>query len=152
MRDVYKYSAGFATILSRLLLLQLCAEPPVVTNLQFSREGHLIRGEDVDIECTVSGVPTPTVTWEKDGTGLSSTPELFIGQTTMLNDSVFSFLRITNIDTSDDGSYSCTGSNRVGDNTSTIELGVSGMYTFLEVTLFNYYQMYIFILRSAFSY
>ena len=48
----------------------------------------------------------------------------------MLNDSVFSFLRIGNIDTSDDGSYSCTGSNRVGNNTSTIELGVSGMYAF----------------------
>ncbi|XP_035512810.1 neural cell adhesion molecule L1.2 isoform X1 [Morone saxatilis] len=72
---------------------------------------HALRGQTIELECIVQGLPTPKVTWlRKDG-------ELFESRTTkeMFNRR----LRFSNISESDGGEYQCIAENSQGKATHT---------------------------------
>ena len=74
----------------------------------------------------VSGIPLPSITWEKDSVQLSSGSRVTISHTSINSSAVSSLLRIASIDTSDDGSYTCRASNTVGGANASIALHVLG--------------------------
>lgn len=102
-----------------------------MTGIRFSTESELelVLGDDVEIECTVTGVPAPSITWEKDGIDLSSIPKLIIYHTTLPNNSVLSVLFIGYTDIQDNGEYVCSATNQLGNSSLTIELSLLGKQT-----------------------
>ncbi|XP_026224665.1 neural cell adhesion molecule L1.2 isoform X3 [Anabas testudineus] len=72
---------------------------------------HVLRGQTVELECIVQGLPTPDVMWlRKDG-------ELFESRTT--KDMFDRRLRFNNISESDAGEYQCRANNSQGKITHT---------------------------------
>ena len=75
----------------------------------------------------VSGIPLPSITWKRDGVQLSGDgSRITISHTPINSSAVSSLLRIASIDTSDDGSYTCRASSRVGGASASIALRVLG--------------------------
>ncbi|KAM6925148.1 neural cell adhesion molecule L1.2 isoform 1-T1 [Xenentodon cancila] len=77
---------------------------------------HALRGQTIELECIVQGLPTPTVKWlRKDG-------ELSESRTT--KDMFDRRLRFTNISENDGGEYQCIAENTQGKATHTYTLTV----------------------------
>ncbi len=70
-----------------------------VTEATIGDEVTLLAGANVIITCPTSGLPTPTVTWQKDGEDLS------------VNGST---LTVKNATTKDSGVFTCEAVNRAG--------------------------------------
>ena len=62
-------------------------------------------GESFNLMCVVDGLPTPQVTWLKDGAILSTDTRIIV------NDSSVS---VSNSDITDSGVYTCTAMNLAG--------------------------------------
>ena len=102
-------------------------EQPQVTGLHITTDNLTIIGDNIDIQCYVTGVPEPDVLWTRDGAVLSSNPDITImTQAALPNNAVLSILSIISADISDDGKYTCIGTSHVGNSSLTIELTLSG--------------------------
>ena len=71
--------------------------------------------------CSADGAPPPSYIWLKESVPLSDGPDFDL--------SVEGVLRITNVESSSGGNYTCTASNRVGGR----EVGRDETSTFLSV-------------------
>ena len=65
----------------------------------------------ISIRCNASGVPTPQISWSKDGRSLDSRGSLYI---------------ISSLALSDSGQYQCTASNIDGADYQDIRINVLG--------------------------
>ena len=72
----------------------------------------------ITIECPTSGVPTPTVTWKKDGQDIPDG-----GKYTIQGDNS---LMISNADVEDGARYTCTADSVVGKDSASTEVQIVG--------------------------
>ena len=84
-------------------------------------------GSNVTFNCTATGNPKPTITWEKvnDSGSLeyNLTAEILTGQ----SNSIFSQLAIKEVKSKDYGIYHCVAKNSVGEKISIAVLGSRGI-------------------------
>ena len=81
---------------------------------------ELLIGSTATFHCSSSGDPTPLITWyNEDGVNLTTLTDSRV-------EVMGGTLVITNIIESDSQLYTCTASNIVGSNSSTVELNVLG--------------------------
>ena len=78
---------------------------------------------EVTLTCFVTGMPTPTVNWYRDGTLVSSNNEISLTQTTM-GTNVTSELTIPTVLYSHEGTYTCSASNTLPNGTATASSAV----------------------------
>ena len=78
-------------------------------------------GQTVSVYCTARGKPQPTVTWYKDSGLINSLtyPDIQITTTVVDNTTVQSGITITYITDTDEGIYTCSGSNTLPNGTVT---------------------------------
>ena len=78
-------------------------------------------GQTVSVYCTVRGKPQPTVTWYKDSVLINSLTCSNIQVTTTVvdNTTVQSGITITSITYTDEGTFTCSGSNILPNGTVT---------------------------------
>ena len=77
-------------------------------------------GSQVTARCYASGKPTPTgVNWYKDGALLSNGGQYSIVQTTIDSTNISSLLTIDSLTESDEGMYTCSGTNVLPNGTVT---------------------------------
>ncbi|XP_073439014.1 hemicentin-1 [Dendrobates tinctorius] len=82
--------------------------PPKITDNQGSPiELTAILGTSINIECLVTGVPTPQINWLKNGLPLPVSSQVRLHSSGQV-------LRISRIQKSDEGAYTCVSSNRAG--------------------------------------
>ena len=76
----------------------------------------LIMGSRMQLNCTVTGIPPPQVTWSRDGMTLPSNGSriIIVGGT----------LLITNTRATDSGEYHCSASSTAGSVSSSVEVAV----------------------------
>ncbi|KAI4880598.1 hypothetical protein NFI96_012197, partial [Prochilodus magdalenae] len=76
----------------------------------------VLRGQSLDLECIVQGLPTPSIKWvRKDGV---------LSESRTSYESFNRLLRFSNISESDDGEYQCTATNTQGTVTHTYTVTV----------------------------
>ena len=78
-------------------------------------------GQAISVNCTVRGKPQPTLTWYKDSVLINSLtyPDIQITTTVVDNTTVQSGITITSITDTDEGAYTCSGSNILPNGTVT---------------------------------
>ncbi|XP_078604169.1 hemicentin-1-like isoform X2 [Branchiostoma floridae x Branchiostoma japonicum] len=96
----------------RDLILQV-QEPPIIE--EGSTNSVVMVGQVVTLECKVSGVPSPTVEWLKDGSVVPMTDRTSL---------VSTGLHISAAVVRDSGQYSCTATNAAGTATRQMQLDV----------------------------
>jgi len=74
----------------------------------------------ITIQCPTSGVPTPTVTWTKDGEEITND-----GRFTVQNDGS---LLISEADVEDSARYTCTAGNVAGKTSASSMVKIAGTY------------------------
>ncbi|CAN9508247.1 unnamed protein product [Ophioblennius macclurei] len=67
----------------------------------------VLRGETLELECIADGLPTPDISWEKDGGELPSSRMSFLNYKKTL--------KISDVNEADGGDYRCTATNVLGD-------------------------------------
>ena len=83
----------------------------------------------VVFQCSVTGIPAPSVTWYRDGIPLDHSRVSFGSpiQQQLVSSGLYQVtqnLTITNTTDTDSGNYSCVGTNAAGNNTALFELVV----------------------------
>ena len=78
-------------------------------------------GDRFELVCSFTGVPVPDIRWEKDGSVF-----LFREGRSIFNSTGSSQLVINSLALSDDGAYSCSVINVVGNATKSVRLEVRG--------------------------
>ncbi|XP_072429742.1 hemicentin-1 isoform X3 [Chiloscyllium punctatum] len=84
-------------------------DPPHINNSNFTEEASVVVNNPLELHCVASGIPTPILTWIKDGRPLPHTDSVHIlrgGQV----------LRILNAQVQDTGRYTCLASSTAGDD------------------------------------
>ncbi|XP_073336626.1 neuronal cell adhesion molecule a isoform X1 [Pagrus major] len=76
----------------------------------------VLRGETLELECIAEGLPTPDISWQKDGGELPS------GRTTFQN--FQKTLKISDVNEADAGDYRCTATNKLGTADHIIKVNV----------------------------
>ena len=89
----------------------------------------VIAGSVSILDCMVSGVPTPTVTWSHNGDTISSSDRLSIDSEGVL--------RIMNTQLNDMGVYKCNATNGNHQMEGSITLNVQGMKSFRRYYIAN---------------
>lgn len=98
----------------------VCSLPSVPPRIQAGpRVMKIQAGHPADLPCVVKGVPTPVVTWLKDGAALLVDG----GQYVSLPDGT---LTITETELSDSGAFTCVASSVAGRDEAYIQLQVLG--------------------------
>ncbi|XP_064396883.1 hemicentin-1-like [Halichondria panicea] len=100
---------------------------PIITN--FSSTPNTIVGARLNIECEVMGIPTPEITWLKDGNVLSSGDGIGISRPT--GNSFLSRVIIDSATLANAGVYTCVGTNAAG--TVSMVINVEVMITDMEM-------------------
>ena len=105
--------------------LQVCPEnnpgvPPKFTS-RLPEETVVAEGKPLELTCSISAEPTPTVTWYKNERSINNYPPYEISF-----DKGVATLRIRMTEPGDSGSYKCVASNPNGTVTSTAEVMVKG--------------------------
>ena len=83
-------------------------------------------GSNVTFNCTATGYPKPTITWEKVNDSGSLQYNLTAEILTSDGNSIFSQLVITEVKSKDYGIYYCVAKNSVGEKISIAILGSTG--------------------------
>ena len=87
-----------------------------------------LAGNTLLLSCVAHGVPSPEVTWSKDGAPLMNDSRTNIYVTEIEQDGVTfvqSFLEICSLDAANDtGTYNCTATNDNGTDTQSLEVYV----------------------------
>jgi serine/threonine protein kinase len=83
----------------------------------FSGKIELVPGMQHSVECDVTGQPTPTITWYKDG-------HLLLENANQLMNHNRTKLTFTNSSYSDSGVYTCEAANRAGSTSSHLTVNV----------------------------
>nr|AGK90306.1 down syndrome cell adhesion molecule [Cherax quadricarinatus] len=100
-------------------------EPPQLT---YTFETSTLQpGPSVYLKCVAAGNPTPEITWELDGTRLSNSERMQVGQYVTVNGEVVSHLNISAVHTNDGGLYACVASSTVGSVKHAARLNVYGL-------------------------
>ncbi|NXK72500.1 HMCN2 protein, partial [Amazona guildingii] len=95
----------------------LVMEPPRVKAASQPTEISITVGTPLELTCVVTGVPVPTVTWEKDG-------RLLAGPWLVQVLAEGRFLQIRAVVAADGGEYSCRDANALGDTSRTVHMEV----------------------------
>ncbi|XP_063761951.1 neuronal cell adhesion molecule a isoform X7 [Eleginops maclovinus] len=80
--------------------------PEFMTPLGATSTKMVLRGETLELECIAEGLPTPEISWQKDGGELPSTRTSF-----------YNFkrtLKVSEVNEADGGDYRCTATNNLG--------------------------------------
>uniref|UniRef100_A0A672J3U8 Neurofascin n=1 Tax=Salarias fasciatus TaxID=181472 RepID=A0A672J3U8_SALFA len=85
----------------------------------------VLLGEELLLECIAAGVPTPHITWTKDGEALVVTPRMKIKNFNKL-------IQIQKASFEDTGDYTCTATNRISYIEHTITVRVKAAPFWLE--------------------
>ena len=86
----------------------------------------------VTFQCTTTGIPTPSITWYRDGAILLPSKDSRItnfSKQLMLFSGLYQVTQSLTINTTtdhDSGNYSCVANNTVSSDTATFELKVQG--------------------------
>ncbi|CAJ0923974.1 unnamed protein product, partial [Mesorhabditis belari] len=75
---------------------------------------HIKAGESHLLDCKMSGDPTPSISWSKNGIAMKDSESLLVNASIVL----------PKVDTDDSGVYECVGKNRVGEVRRSISLEV----------------------------
>lgn len=96
------------------------AVPPYVDTTAVSPD-HMtpIQNTPLVINCPISGVPTPNITWYKDGEVISTSNHVTISTNGRR-------LTVTDTKVDDSGSYKCVGENTAGTEEKTFFVKVNG--------------------------
>uniref|UniRef100_UPI0035900F1F hemicentin-1 n=1 Tax=Myxine glutinosa TaxID=7769 RepID=UPI0035900F1F len=97
--------------------LNIYAPPHVVVDAE---EVVVMVSEPVQLQCEASGVPTPNLSWLKDGIPISSTP----GNNALQIRSDGRILSLSHVQTSDAGLYTCVAVNVAGEGRNDVTLRV----------------------------
>jgi len=93
----------------------------------------VVVGDSLTLSCTSRGSPPDTFTWMKDGTVIDPQPNVV----TLAHDSTIANFQtnytISNVITSDSGTYTCTATNPIGSDTENINIVVTGELRLLYV-------------------
>ncbi|XP_012784766.2 hemicentin-2 [Ochotona princeps] len=92
--------------------------PPSVLGAGVAQEVLGLAGDDVELECRTSGVPTPQVEWTKDG------QPVLPGDPRVQPQEDSQVLRITNSHLGDEGHYQCVAFSPAGQQTKDFQLRV----------------------------
>ncbi|KAE8281473.1 Neuronal cell adhesion molecule [Larimichthys crocea] len=76
----------------------------------------VLRGETLELECIAEGLPTPDISWQKDGAELPSSR--------MSVQNFQKTLKISDVNEGDAGDYHCTASNKLGNTHHVIKVTV----------------------------
>ncbi|XP_062361457.1 hemicentin-2 [Cinclus cinclus] len=90
-------------------------EPPCVEAASHLTEISITVGTPLELTCVVTGVPKPTVTWEKDGRLLAG-PSLVLG-----NEST---LHIESTEVADAGLYTCLATSPAGEDSRSFHVSI----------------------------
>ena len=104
--------------------------PPNITIPVEGKEFTITEGSDGSITCTATGYPPPTVVWQNsDGSSINN-PRLVSGSESMSSTGVGNVtsvsveLMVTGAMRVDTGMYTCSASNILGSNTTSIVITV----------------------------
>ena len=105
---------------------------PEFVNVPVNQTASL--GSNVTFNCTASGYPKPTITWQKDNDSVSVQYNPSANNLTGDGTSTFSQLLITEVKSKDYGTYHCIANNSAGEKSSSATLGSKGVsYYFCSV-------------------
>ncbi|XP_030295040.1 neuronal cell adhesion molecule a isoform X5 [Sparus aurata] len=90
--------------------------PRFMMPLGASSTKMVLRGETLELECIAAGLPTPDISWQKDGGELPS------GRTTFQH--FQKTLKISDVNEDDAGNYRCTATNKLGTAEHIIKVNV----------------------------
>ncbi|XP_074017166.1 hemicentin-2 [Numenius arquata] len=93
----------------------LVSEPPRIEAASQPTEMSIVMGNPLELTCVVTGVPVPTVTWEKDGRLLAG-PWLVLG-----NESTF---HIESTKMADAGLYTCLAASPAGEDSRSFHVSI----------------------------
>ncbi|XP_061770258.1 neuronal cell adhesion molecule a isoform X6 [Nerophis ophidion] len=80
--------------------------PGFLTPLGATSTKMVLRGETLELECIAEGLPTPDMSWQKDGGELPTSRVSFLNYKKTL--------KISDVGEADAGDYTCTATNRLG--------------------------------------
>ncbi|XP_037099125.1 neuronal cell adhesion molecule a isoform X2 [Syngnathus acus] len=80
--------------------------PDFMTPLGATSTKMVLRGETLELECIAEGLPTPEMSWQKDGGELPTSRVSFLNYKKTV--------KILDVSESDGGDYTCTATNRLG--------------------------------------
>ena len=102
------------------------AAPVITTKQSLISALDVVIGAPLTLTCTSSGSPPEIFIWMKDGVGINSTSITSIIAVNYTNTSaIFSTsYTISNLSTSDNGTYTCTVSNLIGNDCHAIAVHV----------------------------
>ncbi|XP_061922533.1 neuronal cell adhesion molecule a isoform X9 [Entelurus aequoreus] len=80
--------------------------PGFLTPLGATSTKMVLRGETLQLECIAEGLPTPDMSWQKDGGELPTSRVSFLNYKKTL--------KISDVGEADAGDYTCTATNRLG--------------------------------------
>ncbi|NXP11725.1 HMCN2 protein, partial [Thinocorus orbignyianus] len=95
----------------------LVTDPPRIKSASHPTEMSIVMGTPLELTCVVTGVPVPTVTWEKDG-------RLLAGPWLVQVLAEGRFLQIQAVGAADGGEYSCRATNELGDTSLRVRVEV----------------------------
>ncbi|XP_028426196.1 neuronal cell adhesion molecule a isoform X1 [Perca flavescens] len=91
--------------------------PSFMTPLGITSTKMVLRGETLELECIADGLPTPEISWQKDGGGELQSSRM----------SFYNFkktLKVSDVNEADAGDYRCTATNKLGTAQHIIKVAV----------------------------
>ena len=98
----------------------ICSASPVITVYPSLSNNDVVIGSPLTLTCTSSGSPPDTFTWMKDGISITHSTNITTVNYTNIVAVFNSNYVISNFSTNDIGTYTCTVSNPIGNDSKTI--------------------------------
>ena len=103
------------------------SEKPEILSIEGNT--HLLKGSDLDLECNVTGTPTPDITFYKDGVLVTATADKRVVFPTSMS------VRVKYAGVEDGGVYVCRASNAAGSQELSIQVIIQGQASWCKSTL-----------------